>query len=238
VTLNYVTLTLNLFDGSGTPIQQGSALLTPSAQLTDSVDHQDITQAPVSAWFRPGIATSPQVTLLATDNGNVLPAGWAWTITFENVPGNPQPFNFFLPFTSGATQLLSSQTPVFPVTTMQAYMPLSGGVFTGAVSPAEAGLADGATIPLNAAGGNLFRVTLAGNRTLANPSGGTDGQLIRVEVTQDSTGSRTLAYGSAYDFGASGVPVLSTAPNATDVLGFSYEAGSGKWFCLAISQGY
>jgi hypothetical protein len=237
VSLNYVTLILDGFDGGGTALGRGTATFTPSVQLTDPTDHEWIPPAPLGVTFREGLA-APQLSLLATDNANVQPNGWGWNVSFLNVPGSPAAFSFLLPFANGSTQRLSQLQPVLSVVTMQAYMPLSGGSFTGAVMPAEAGLTDGATISLNAALGNLFRVTLAGNRTLANPTGGTDGQLIRVEVTQDATGSRTLAYGSAFDFGASGVPVLSTAPNATDVLGFSYKTATGKWYCLAVSQGF
>ena len=81
-------------------------------------------------------------------------------------------------------------------------------------------------------------MTLGGNRTLANPSGGTDGQLIRLQVTQDATGSRLLSYGTAFDFGSAGAPVLSTTPGVVDVFGFGYDAGPGKWRCLAFASGY
>ena len=106
-------------------------------------------------------------------------------------------------------QVLSSLIPVSSGASFQAYMPLSGGQFTGPVEAAVVSLTDAASISVNAALGNLFRVTLGGNRTLANPSGGTDGQMIRVEVTQDGSGSRTLAYGTAYDFGSAGTPTLA-----------------------------
>lgn len=64
--------------------------------------------------------------------------------------------------------------------------------------------------PVNAALGNDFRVTLAGNRTLANPSNPANGQVIKVHVTQDATGSRTLAYYTNYDWGTGGAPTLTT----------------------------
>ena len=126
MSLNYVTLILDLFDGSGNAISQGAATFTPSAQLTDSTDQELIPQAQVQAFFRAGLA-APQVTLLATDNANVLPSGWGWNVTFQNVPGSPAGFSFFLPFASGATQHLSKQAPVSSVVTMQAYLPVPGG---------------------------------------------------------------------------------------------------------------
>jgi hypothetical protein len=41
---------------------------------------------------------------------------------------------------------------------------------------------------------NNFSVTLGGNRTLANPSNQTAGQSGTIVMTQDGTGSRTLAF--------------------------------------------
>ena len=233
--LQYVQLTLDLYDGTGNYPVSGLATFTPSAVLTDA-GVEIIGQQPVTVTFRAG--SLPSVSLLATDNSGPLPAGWTWAVAFTGITGAPAGFSFFLPYSDGSAQLLSNQIPVSSGTSFTAYMPLSGGQFTGPVEPAVVSLADGATISLNAGLGNLFRVTLGGNRTLANPSGGTDGQMIRVEVTQDATGSRLLSYGAAYDFGSEGTPVLSTAATAMDVLGFGYDAGAGKWRCLAFASGY
>ena len=78
MSLNYVTLTLDVYDGQGNPMTKGTATFTPSAQLTDTTDHQITGLTPVTATFRPGTAP-PVVKLLATDNSAPLPAGWAWT---------------------------------------------------------------------------------------------------------------------------------------------------------------
>jgi len=99
-------------------------------------------------------------------------------------------------------------------------------------------LADGPEIAVDAALGSSFRVTLAGNRMLGNPSGPADGQVIRVHVTQDGTGSRTLAYDTEFDWGASRPPVLSAAAGKTDVLEFVYDAALGKWLGLKVSLGF
>ena len=233
--LDYVTLTLDLYDGQGNPAISGTASFTPSTVLTDS-GVEVIGQQPVTAVFH--AAALPSVRLLATDSSGPLPAGWTWGVSFSGITGAPAAFSLFLPYASGATQLLSSLVPVSSGSSFTGYMPLTGGTFTGAVTPAPVTLTDAATITLNAALGNLFRVTLGGNRTLASPTGGTDGQLIRVEVTQDGTGGRTLAYGAAYDLGAAGAPVLSTAGGARDTLGFAYDATAAKWDLLAFASGY
>lgn len=129
---NYVTLILDLADGSGSPVAKGAATLSPSVQLTDSADGMDVV-APVTASFRQG--SYPQVRLLATDNGNVSPLGWQWTLTFSGVPGNPVAQSFFLPFAAGATQHLSALTTV-PAAVPITITSLDGGSAVTGTQPA------------------------------------------------------------------------------------------------------
>jgi hypothetical protein len=77
-------------------------------------------------------------------------------------------------------------------------------------------LTDGATITPDFATANNYTVTLAGNRTLANPTNLTAGQSGSIFVVQDGTGSRTLAYGSYWDFVGGTAPSLSTAAASVD----------------------
>jgi hypothetical protein len=77
-------------------------------------------------------------------------------------------------------------------------------------------LTDGATITPDLAASNNFSVTLAGNRTLANPNNIVAGQSGSVFITQDGTGSRTLAFGSYWDFAGGTAPTLSTAAASVD----------------------
>ena len=107
--LNYVTLILDVADGTGAPVNRGLATLVPSVQLKDVADDLLVVQAPVGGQFA-GF-TFPQVRLLATDNANLAPSGWEWVISFIVVPGNPVSFSFFLPYSAGATQYLSSVAP-------------------------------------------------------------------------------------------------------------------------------
>lgn len=87
-------------------------------------------------------------------------------------------------------------------------------------SPAIA-LVDGGTITPDAnAFGNIYTVTLGGNRTLANPSNLTSaiGKEIILEIKQDGTGSRTLTWGSAWKFPLGAAPTLTTTAAALDVV--------------------
>ena len=77
-------------------------------------------------------------------------------------------------------------------------------------------LTDGATITPDLAASNNFSVTLAGSRTLANPTNIVAGQSGSVFITQDATGSRTLAFGSYWDFAGGTAPTLSTDAASVD----------------------
>ena len=88
--------------------------------------------------------------------------------------------------------------------------------FTAAQRGAITALTDGATITPDFALANNFSVTLEGNRTLDNPTNLVVGQSGSIFITQDGTGSRTLAYGSFWDFTTGAAPTLSTTAAAVD----------------------
>jgi hypothetical protein len=112
-------------------------------------------------------------------------------------------------------------------------------VETGAVAPTVVVLTDGAQIAVDASEGNDFRVTIAGDRTIATPSNPTDGQKIVFQVTQGGQGSNTLTFASGYEFGAGlPQPMLSTTAGYTDVLGFIYNAAKGSWLFAAYVLGF
>lgn len=118
---------------------------------------------------------------------------------------------------------------------------LAGATFTGYLAPAVSALTFGASIAVNAALGNVFTLTLtASTGTIANPSNPVDGQIIRFRIAQDGTGSRTVAWGTAYDFGTAGAPTLSTGASKVDVVAFEYNAALSKWMYLGapVPQGF
>lgn len=87
-------------------------------------------------------------------------------------------------------------------------------------------LTDGATITPDMNNANNFSVTLGGNRTLANPTNLTAGQSGVIVITQDGTGSRTLAYGSYFKFPGGTAPTLTTTASAVDVLAYYVESST------------
>ena len=92
------------------------------------------------------------------------------------------------------------------------------GTFDAATRGAISALSDGATITPDFAVANHFSVTLGGNRTLANPANLVAGQSGVVFVAQDGSGSRTLSYGSYWEFSTGSAPTLTTTAGAVDAL--------------------
>jgi len=89
--------------------------------------------------------------------------------------------------------------------------------FSGGQRGAITTLTDAATINSDFAVNNNFTVTIAGNRSIANPSNVVAGQSGSIFIVQDATGSRTLSWGSNFDWANGGTaPTLSTAANAVD----------------------
>jgi hypothetical protein len=122
--------------------------------------------------------------------------------------------------TTYASTFSASPTAERTITVPDASFTLAGTdavqSFSAAQRAAISALTDGATITPDFAVANNYSVTLGGNRTLANPTNLTAGQSGSIFITQDGTGSRTLAYGSQYDFIGGTAPTLSTAASAVD----------------------
>jgi len=120
-------------------------------------------------------------------------------------------------FTSGALLKGSGTSAVTTASAGTDYAGMATAqTFTKAQRGAIVTLTDGATVTPDMADGNNFSLTLGGNRTLANPTNLTAGQSGSIFLVQDGTGSRTLAYGSYYDFAGGTAPTLTTTANAVD----------------------
>lgn len=85
-------------------------------------------------------------------------------------------------------------------------------------SAAYVALTPGTNVATDMSAGFNFTLAMGGNYTLDNPTNTKDGQTGAIVITQDGTGSRTLAYGSNWKFAGGTDPVLSTAAGAVDVL--------------------
>lgn len=100
-------------------------------------------------------------------------------------------------------------------------------VWTAQQTAKNGSLTDGTTIDWNGAtNGQVVAVTLGGNRTMNAPTNIVQYAMYVLRVTQDGTGSRTLAFNAAYKFGTAGAPTLTTTAGKVDILGFI--GGSGN----------
>lgn len=154
-----------------------------------------------------------------------------------------------LPAGSGSTQVaignhshaftdLSGTVPVsdLPVGTTASTVAAGNHTHSGS-SPVT--LTYAATTNTDASLGSYFRLTLTGNTTLANPTNPTDGQRVMWELIQDATGSRTVAFGSAFAFGSDiNSFTATTTANKRDFVGAVYNATAAKWFVVAAVKGY
>lgn len=85
-------------------------------------------------------------------------------------------------------------------------------------SSAAVVLTDAATVAVDWDTGINFSLTLGGNRTLGFPTNVQPGTWRRLEVTQDGTGTRTLAFtATGYYSGGGNAPVLSVGAADVDV---------------------
>lgn len=111
-----------------------------------------------------------------------------------------------------------------------------GNQFTGTQAVGFVTLTDGVTITIDGSLSNNFIVTLAGNRTLANPTNMRDGAYYNVWVKQDGTGSRSISFGSKFVTPANETITLSTGANALDILTFQYNAALDVAALVAIKN--
>jgi len=95
----------------------------------------------------------------------------------------------------------------------------------GAIGTINAVTSSSGTLTLNLASGNNFSITLSENTTLANPSNISAGQSGVLFITQDST-TRTLSFGSYWDFSESSSTLISTGSGQVDALVFTVRSST------------
>jgi len=86
-------------------------------------------------------------------------------------------------------------------------------------------LTDQANIAFNCALGQMATLTIAGARTLDNPTNLKAGTTMMIKITHSGNG-RTLAYGSAYKWQGGTAGVLSTTTGTVDLLSMTCFDGS------------
>ena len=108
----------------------------------------------------------------------------------------------------------------------------SNGVFDALATKADvvsvlASTFAGGALSINLASAQVFRITLTGNVTSFNTSGGVPGLLYKVYFIQDATGNRTLAgLDAKLKTEDDRTILLSTTPGAVDLLQLDFEDAS------------
>lgn len=85
----------------------------------------------------------------------------------------------------------------------------------------------------NTANGDIGVVTLTSNATLNNPTNIVAGRTYLLIVRQDSTGNRTLNFGSAYKFPGGETPQFAIAANKVVIASF-YSDGTNM-YCIGLT---
>jgi len=157
------------------------------------------------SWASPLLASGGTIT-------GALEIGSAGSLVFEGSTADS------FETTLAVTDPTADRTITLPNATGTVPLLSLAQTFTAAQRGTITALTDGATITPDFSVTNNYSVTLGGNRTLANPTNITAGQSGCIFITQDGTGSRTLAFGSFWDFPAGTAPTLTTTANAVDLL--------------------
>lgn len=150
----------------------------------------------------------------------------SYTLTVKTVSGTG------VTVTQGKTELVFCDgTNVERAFGSRAYLDQNQS-FTKAQGVDRSALTDAATVAVDASLSNVFTLTIGGNRTLGQPTNPKDGQGITIFITQDGTGSRTLAYHADWLFPGGTEPTLSTAAAAVDVFSAVYNGATTKWYAV------
>jgi len=81
-------------------------------------------------------------------------------------------------------------------------------------------LTDATSVTWDLNAGSMASVTIAGNRTISDPSNMREGASYWLFITQDSAGNRTVNWGPSFRWSAGQAPVLTTTAGRTDVFHF------------------
>ncbi len=117
---------------------------------------------------------------------------------------------------------------------------------TGTVgSPTPVALTDnGSTIASDASLGNSLSVAyrvgaLTANVTLSNPTNPADGKVATWEIIQNASAAKTLAFGTAFGFGAEITAcTISATLSSHDFITAVYNSTATKWYIRGCITGY
>ena len=219
---------LAYFPLNGQPLVTGSAMLDANFGSTQG----SVLYRGAATWAAlvPGAAGQ----FLATQGPAANPQ-WATPAGGGNVTGAASSTNgYVVAWNGGSGTALSIGYAINTSATTIAALD-TVGTFTKAQRSAPVLLTDGSTITPDFSLSNNFYVQLAGNRTLANPTNLVAGQSGGIDVYQDATGSRTLAFAWGWQFGSGSAPTLSTLGGSKDGLYYDVKVATSATVTITIA---
>ena len=136
-------------------------------------------------------------------------AGASYTLTFPTTAGSNSQF-----LTTNGSGVLSWSSPAGGISLSVA------NTWTAGQRGAITTLTSGATVTPDFAASNNYTLTLGQNLTFANPTNLVAGQSGSIFLVQDGTGSRTITWGSFWDWAGGTPPTLSSAAGSIDRLDY------------------
>ena len=245
VSANNVYATTNIFIG-GSAIPTGESVASVSSRITSVGTVLAATSAALATSI--SNVSAAMATSIGTTNTRIAQTSTDLATRIGTTQTIKAHTTTDLDTRRGTTNTRIAQTSTDLATSIGTRLPLAGGTLTGILSGTDVyvsalavgtndllgkdihieksavadiqALTDGTNISIDFNVGQNFTVTLAGNRTLDNPTNCVAGQVGSIFVVQDGTGSRTLAYGGNWDFTAGTAPTLSTDADAIDRLDY------------------
>lgn len=175
----------------------GWCSFTPTADLADSTGLAILRAAPMQVQVTAGVMAP--IVLPCTDNADLTPSGWAWTV-IENLQGAPtRIWSFNLPHTLPSTVDLSALTPLVTPPTLVQYLlatnnlsdvqnPATARTNLGVV-PAAVGVEGLVTPP----GGTTEFLRADGGWAVPAGGGGGSAYSRQIEIAADGLGSSVVA---------------------------------------------
>jgi hypothetical protein len=211
-------------DGAGAASGVPTAVAGPVA-----INGTAATYMPSDAAPAVQLATSGAAGLVQPDNSTITVSGGILSVSGAGAP---------LELTDG-THNLTGVTKI-TATNMTVGGSSSAATLTPNAVPVVSALTvSGSTETLAmAADVGKYAITLESNVTFTLDAG-TNGQIALLELIQDATGSRTVAFDSSVAFGTDVTSfTASTGANLVDYVMVQYSADLSKWCLLAYSRGY
>jgi hypothetical protein len=203
-----IEIILSIIDGTGAAVTEGSAVFTATSPVISADGTTEIIPAPVTIQLDDG-PPPVSATLLPTDVAGDLPIGWAWQVSFPDVPGDLESFTFAAP-AGPASFAAAAGTP---------------GVITWTATAALTALPNGTGVKLT--GGSLPTGITAGTTYFVV---GTSGQTIQLAATSGgspltltSSGSGQLTVVSYY---LASVTRVTTGAALTPLASYFDELGA------------